>query len=190
MTRTRRPVRTVIALSALVLSLGGWGWLASEQGREGWWAFGQHAAVTPGDQGWADLGTLSVRVAGSETLLEVDEVQPPAGFTFLALDLEVRAEEAGEEAAEETAEEASELSSCEVQVRDSRGRLFLAGQEVPRDDAYVTSLTCGTSDPQEEPVPATQSLLVLVPLEAELISVRVDAREFPPARFIELPLRS
>ena len=28
----------------------------------------------------------------------------------------------------------------------------------------------------------------IVPADAELSSVRVDAREFPPARFIELPL--
>lgn len=75
-------------------------------------------------------------------------------------------------------------------MRDTQGRLFLAGREVPYADPYDSSLTCGTADPQEDPVPPSQSVLVLVPADAELVSVRVDAREFPPARFIEFPLPS
>ena len=176
--RERRRGTTVVAAVALVVSLAGWGWFASEQGREAWWAFGQNVAVEPDGTGWASIDTLSVRLEAVETVPVVDEEQPPAGFQFLALDFSV---DTGTP---------TDLSSCEVQVRDDRGRLFLAGEEVPRADPYESSLTCGTSDPEEEPVPTAQSVLVLVPVDAELISVRVDGREFPPARFIELPLAS
>ncbi|USQ80357.1 hypothetical protein NF556_01450 [Ornithinimicrobium faecis] len=167
---------TIVAAVVLVLSLSGWGWFASEQAREAWWAFGQNVAVGPDGQGWASLDTVSVRLDGADTVPIVDEEAPPDGFEFLALDFTV-------DAATPT-----ELSTCEVQVRDTQGRLFLAGAEVPRDDAFDSSLMCGTSDPEEDPVPASQSVLVLVPVDAALDSVRVDAREFPPAEFIELPV--
>lgn len=176
--RGRARIPAVIAAVALVISLAGWGWFASEQGREAWWAFGQNVAVGPDDQGWAGIDTVSVRIEGADTVPVVDEESPPDGFEFLALDFRV-------DAATPT-----ELSRCEVQVRDERGRLFLAGTEVPRGDPYDSSLTCGTADPEEDPVPPSQSVLVLVPVDAELVSVRVDAREFPPAEFIELPLPS
>lgn len=177
-TRRRGRAASVVAAGALVLSLGGWGWFASEQAREAWWAFGQHVAVGPDDEGWASLETVSVRLAGVDTVPVVDEEEPPAGFEFLAVELLVEPSTP------------TELSSCEVQVRDDQGRLFLAGEAVPRGEDYASSLTCGTSDPAEDPVPTRQSVLVLVPVDAELVSVRVDAREFPPARFLELPLPS
>lgn len=161
---------------ALIASLVGWGWFASGQARDGWWALGQHVAVGPDDQGVATLESLGVRLLGVEEVAEVDEEQPPAGLRYLAVELSV------------SAEEASELRSCDVLLRDESGRLFEAGAQVPREDPYVTSLTCGTSDPAEEPVPQDQSLLVLVPEDAELDSVRVVALDFPPARFLELPL--
>lgn len=166
------------AVCAVVLigSLAGWGWFASDQARAGWWAFGQHVAVGPDDQGVATLETLGVRLVGVEEVAEVDEERPPSGLRYLAVDLSV------------STHGASELRSCDVLLRDDRGRLFEAGAEVPREDPYVTSLTCGTTDPAEEPVPPDQSLLVLVPDDAELESVRVVTLDFPPARFLELPL--
>lgn len=167
---------TVFCAVVLVGSLAAWGWFASGQARDGWWALGQHVAEGPDDQGVATLDTLGVRLVGVEEVAEVDEERPPAGLRYLAVDLSV------------TAPEASDLTSCEVVLRDDRGRLFEAGVEVPREDPYVTSLTCGTTDPTEEPVPQDQSLLVLVPEDAELDSVRVLARDFPPASFLELPL--
>lgn len=175
--RRRGLLGTAVAAAVLVLALAGWGWFATEQARAGWWTFGAHIAVGPDSQGWAGTDTLSLRLAAVETVAEVDEEQPPAGFTYLTLELEV-------DAATPT-----ELTRCEVQVLDQQGRLFLAGQEVPGADPYVSSLTCGSSDP-EDPVEARQSMLVLVPSDAELVSVRVGALEFPPARFIELPLPS
>ena len=203
MTRHTRVAAVVTAL-ALAVSLAGWGWFASEQARAGWWTFGQHVAITPDDQGWAHVDTLSVRLTGAEAVASIGEEQAPAGFEFLALDLQVEtqppaeAETDADSGAESDAEADANadadadaprrLSTCEVQVRDEQGRLFLAGEEVPYEDPYVSSLTCGTSDPDEDPVPRNQSLLVLVPVEAELVSVRVDAMEFPPARFLELPL--
>lgn len=174
----RGRATSAVAAVALVLSLAGWGWFATEQARAGWWAFGQHVAVEPDSEGWASLDGVSVRLSGVSTLPVVDEEEPPAGFEFLAVDLIVEPSTP------------SELSSCEVQVRDEHGRLFLAGEAVPRADGYESSLTCGTSDPDEDPVPTDQSVLVLVPADVELRSVRVDAREFSPARFIELPLPS
>lgn len=202
--RTRRG--RLIAVVGLVVSLAGWGWFASEQARTSWWVFGQHVAVGPDDQGWASIDTLSVRLAGAETVPEVEDEQAPAGFAYLVVDLEVETRTEGPEttASETTGTDAAAtggsgadaaegattqpLSSCDVEVRDARGRLFEAGREVPRADPFVTSLRCGTSDPGEDPVPTDQSLVVLVPTDAELSSVRVVAREFPPARFIELPL--
>jgi len=179
-TATRRrpgPIATTIAAGVLVLSLGWWGWFATEQARAGWWDVGQHVGIGPDARGWAQVDNLGVgvRLQGVEALAVVDEEQPPAGFAYLALDLEV------------VADGAPQSRSCTVQVRDARGRLFEAGREVPYADPYVSLLECGSSDP-EEPVPAEQSMLVLVPVDAELVSVRVDAIDFPPARFIELPV--
>lgn len=176
--RGRTRVATAVAAGGLVLSLAGWGWFATEQARAGWWTFGQHVALEPDDRGWAGTHPVRVRMAGVERTPAVDDVQPPAGFHYLALDLEVETDDS------------APASTCEVQVRDDQGRLFLAGREVPGGEPYVSWLTCGTSDPEADPVPARQSLLVLVPTDAELVSLRVDARELPPARFIELPLPS
>lgn len=195
MTRHTRVAAMVAAL-ALAGSLAGWGWFASEQARAGWWTFGQHVAITPDDQGWAHVDTLSVRLTGAEAVSSIGEEQAPAGFEFLALDLQVETQPPAEVETDADADSGAAadadaprpLSTCEVQVRDEQGRLFLAGEEVPYEDPYVSSLTCGTSDPDEDPVPTDQSLLVLVPVGAELVSVRVDAMEFPPARFLELPL--
>lgn len=171
------PIATTLALGALVLSLGWWGWFVTEQARSGWWEVGQHVAIGPNARGWAqvdDLG-VGVRLRGVEPLTVVDEEQPPAGFAYLALDLEVVAD-------------GPPLSrSCTVQVRDTRGRLFEAGREVPYADPYVSLLECGSAD-ADDPVPAEQSMLVLVPADVEPVSVRVDAMDFPPARFIELPV--
>lgn len=170
---------TSVAAVGLVGSLGWWGWAVTDQARDGWWAVGQHVAITPDDQGWAEVDTLRVRLTGVENLTEVDGEAPPEGLAFLALDFEV------------DAQAAPTLSRCTVEVHDEQGRLFEAGTEVPyADDPYVTSLRCGTSDPEEDPVPARQSMLVLVPADTEPVSVRVDALEFPPARFIELPVTS
>ena len=160
----------------LVISLAGWGWFASGNAREGWWAFGQHVAIEPDAQGWATVETVRVRLTGAETATEIDGEAPPAGFTYLELDFAV----------ESTETEA--WRTCTVQVRDAEGRLFESGREVPRSDPYLTELTCGTDDPDEDPVPTAQSVLVLVPVDAEPVSVRVDSREFPDATFVEIPL--
>ncbi|MCK0112094.1 hypothetical protein MWU75_08095 [Ornithinimicrobium sp. F0845] len=176
MSRRRGRVATIVAATGLVVSFAGWGWFVSEQGREGWWSLGQHVAITPDDQGRAVVDSLSVRLTGAATVSEVEEEPAPAGFSYLVLDFEV------------SAEDSTEASTCDVQVRDDRGRLFQAGQEVPYADPYLPWLTCGSADHTEDPVPSHQSMLVLVPDDTGLVSVRVDAREFPPATFIELPL--
>lgn len=176
----RGKTGTIVATLVLLASLAGWGWFATEQAREGWWTLGEHVAVAPDAQGWATVDTLRVRLDGAEPVAVVEEEEAPAGFTYLALDFRVEAPTQGP----------LKLSTCEVQARDEQGRLFLAGEEVPRADPYESSLMCGTSDPDEDPVPGRQSVLVLVPDDAQLVSVRVDAREFPAARFIELPLSS
>ncbi|GAB2603931.1 hypothetical protein [Pseudactinotalea suaedae] len=174
----RRRVASTAAVLALVGSLAGWGWFASENAREGWWEFGRHVAVEPGDDGWADVDTLSVRLTAADTATTIDGVEPPAGFEYLVLAFDVEATEV-------------ELyRSCTVEVLDTQGREFLAGREVPNGDPYTSELMCGTSDPEEDPVPGAQSVLVLVPTGAEPVSVRIDSREFPPATFVELPLRS
>lgn len=174
----RRRLTPVVAAGALVLSLAGWGWFASENARAGWWAFGMHVAVAPDSQGWASIDTVRVRLAGAETLPDIDGDPPPAGFAYLALDLEV---EAGR---------SEQLSTCDVAVSDQEGRLFLAGHQVPGGDPYTSTLWCGTTDPEEDPVPPRQSMLVLVPVDADLTAVRLAATGFPPAEFIELPLPS
>lgn len=176
--RRRRWLTRVLPAGVLVLSLAGWGWFASEGARDGWWAFGQHVAVGPDDEGWASLDTVRVRLAGAETLSDIDGDRPPAGFAYLALDLEV---EAGSN---------EQLSNCDVAVRDEQGRLFLAGEEVPGGDPYTSWLQCGSTDAASDPVPTKQSVLVLVPVDADLTSVRLTAIAFPPAEFIELPLPS
>lgn len=172
----RGRVGTAVTAGVLVLSLAGWGWFASEQARAGWWETGHHLAEQPDEQGWASIDTLRLRLAAVETVREIGGEQPPTGFEFLAVTLEVDPDETGT------------LSTCVVEARDEQGRLFLAGREVPREDPYVSSLTCGTADPEEDSVPTDQSVLVLVPVDAEVSSVRVTSRDFPPARFLELPL--
>lgn len=190
MTRRRRrgTVATIALAVGLLVSLAGWGWFASEQAREGWWALGQHVAVGPDERGWAG-DTVGIRLAGVATVPEVEEERPPAGFTYLELDFEVAPAGPAEQEAGQDAP-LLQLTTCEVQVRDEAGRLFQAGREVPSADPYESSLRCGTSDPAEDPVPTRQSLLVLLPVDAEPVSVRVDAHQFPAATFIELPLPS
>lgn len=168
----------VVAAVVLVLSLAGWGWFASEDARAGWWAFGTHVAVVPDDQGWASIDTVRVRLAGAKTVPDIDGDRAPAGLAYLVLDLEV---DAGSN---------EQLSTCDVTVRDRQGRLFLAGEQVPGGDPYTSWLQCGSADVEEDPVPAEQSMVVLVPVGADLTSVRVTATAFPPAQFIELPLQS
>lgn len=174
--RARGRVASTTAVLALVLSLAGWGWFASENARTGWWEFGQHVAVEPDQEGWANVDTVSVRLVEADRGATVPDSAPPAGFEYLALDFEVEATEI------------ESYRSCSVEVRDVQGRQFLAGREVPNGDPYSSELMCGTSDPTEDPVPGDQSVLVLVPLGAELDSVRVDSREFPAATFVELRL--
>lgn len=185
---------TVVSVLALLVSLAAWGWFATEQARVGWWDLGQHSAVEPDEQGWAHLESLGVRLVGVEQVTEVEDEQPPAGYAYLRVDLEVSTEPARQDspgdAEDATAEETlAPLGACEVQIRDTAGRLFVAAQEVPRGEEFESSLRCGSTDP-EDPVPTDQSLLVLVPDDAEPASVRVDSRDFPPATFIELPLPS
>ncbi|WP_420114201.1 hypothetical protein [Pseudactinotalea sp.] len=174
--RGRGRVASTTAVLALVLSLAGWGWFASENARTGWWEFGQHVSVEPDQEGWAGVDTVRVRLTGAEIASGIEDYRPPSGFTYLVLDFDVEATET------ET------YRSCTVEVRDEQGRLFLAGREVPNGDPYSSELMCGTSDPADDPVPGTQSVLVLVPVDAALESVRVDSREFPAATFIELRL--
>jgi hypothetical protein len=169
-------VVSTAAVVALVGSLAGWGWFASENAREGWWTHGQHVAVEPDDEGWATIDTVGVRLTGSELASVIDGVGPPTGFEYLVLDFEV------------TAQETEQFRSCTVEVLDTQGRSFLAGREVPNGDPYTSDLMCGTSDPADDPVPGDQSTLVLVPVGAELVSVRIDSREFPSATFVEIPL--
>lgn len=174
--RRRGRVASTTAVLALVLSLAGWGWFASENARELWWPAGQHVAVEPDEAGWATVDTVSVRLTDAQRVSAVDGNQPPGGFEYLAVDFEV------------VATDTESYRSCEVEVRDAQDRLFLAGREVPNGDPYSSSLTCGTSDPADDPVPENQSVLVLVPVDAELESVRVVSREFPPATFVDFPL--
>lgn len=172
----RNRVASTVAVLGLAISLAGWGWFASDNARTGWWTYGQHVAAEVDEQGWASVDTLSVRLSRTATVTAIEESIPPPGFAYLVVDLEV------------ASEETEQARSCDVEVLDTEGRLFLAGREVPNGDPYTSSLMCGTSDPAEDPVPTDQSLLVLVPEGAEISSVRVSASDFPPATFIELPL--
>ncbi len=174
----RSRVTTVVAAVALVLGLGAWGWFATEDARDGWWALGEHVAITPDDDGWVEVAPVRLRLVGAEADVRTGPgTAPPAGFSYLELTFEV------------TSEETEAYRSCEVEVLDEQGRLFLAGREVPGlGDDYVSELMCGTSDPEDDPVPSTQATLVLVPDDAVPVSVRVDSRDFPPASFVELPL--
>lgn len=173
--RSRRT--TAIAVVGLILALAVWGWFATANAREGWWAMGDHIALTPDEQGWAGTGPVQLRLAESTDDVTVDDGSPPAGFRYLEIVLEV------------DSTETESTMSCDVQVLDADGRLFLAGREVPGlGEDYVSSLTCGTSDPAEYPVEPVQAMLVLLPEDAEPVSVRVSSTGFPPARFVELPL--
>lgn len=173
--RSRRT--TAIAVVGLIVSLLVWGWFATANAREGWWAMGDHVALTPDDEGWAGAGPVELRLTESTDDVTVADGSPPAGFRYLELVLEV-----------DSTEEESSLS-CDVEVLAADGRLFLAGREVPGlGEDYVSSLTCGTSDPAEYPVEPRQAMLVLLPEDAEPVSVRVSSSAFPPARFVELPL--
>lgn len=172
----RGRVASTAALLGLLAALAGWAWFATENAREGWWTFGQHVAIGPDGEGWASIDTVGVALVSVDVATEIDGVSPPTGYEYLVLDFEVEATET------------EQYRSCTVEVRDAEGRQFLAGREVPNGDPYLSELMCGTSDPAEDPVPGAQSTLVLVPVGAELVSVRVDSNEFPPAEFIELPL--
>lgn len=173
--RSRRT--TAIAVVGLVVSLVVWGWFASANARDGWWANGDHIAITPDAEGWVSAAPVSLRLDEVNPDVTVEDGTAPDGFSYLELVLSV-----------DSTEQESWLS-CPVQVLAADGRLFLAGREVPGlGDDYVSELMCGTSDPVEEPVPGSQSMLVLLPDGAEPVSVRVGSSTFPPAEFVELPV--
>lgn len=175
---SRSRVGTAAAVIGLLLGLAVWGFFATEDARESWWELGEHVAVTPDEAGWASVDTLQVRLASVDPEVRVEPgYEAPAGFRYLELTFEV------------SSSEIEQSRSCTVEVLDGEGRLFLAGREVPGlGDGYVSELSCGTSDPAENRVPASQAMLVLLPDDAEPVAVRVDSREFPPATFVELPL--
>lgn len=173
--RLLRPRRaTAWGVAAVVLALA-WAWTVSENAREHWWDGGEHVALTPSEDSWAAAGPVRVHLLGAEAV-DVPGESPPDGFGYYEIVLAVTVDDVTSR-------------SCEVEVATADGRLFLAGEEVPDgDDAYVSSLTCGTSDPSEEPVPSSESLLVLLPEDAEPVAVRVDAPDFPAASFVEFRL--
>jgi len=174
--RARSRRSTAVAAVGLGVSLVVWGWFATANARDGWWAMGDHVAISPDADGWAASAPVTVRLDEVTPDASVADGSAPAGFSYLELVFDV-----GSTEKESTV-------SCTVEVLAADGRLFLAGREVPGlGDEYVSELACGTSDPVEYPVPERQAMLVLLPDGAEPVSVRVDSPAFPPAEFIELP---
>lgn len=115
----------LVVLAVALAALGALTWRSDAV--QGWWASEPHRGHTADDEGWAQVGDVRARLAGTEVVDWLDDgydgrVEAPDGYTLWAVDLSVRSDATPGPA---SAEEA--YSACEVVLVDTSGRQFTAG---------------------------------------------------------------
>lgn len=168
-----RPSRRILWAIALLVAAFGWGWLASADLRETWWAAQPAHVLAPDAGGFVTGGPVSVRLVAVDDEPSVDE-RAPRGYAYLAVTLAVTVSDEGSR-------------TCTVELIDADGRRFEAGAQVPSGEPWTSSLRCGVSESYPE-LPPTQTMLVLLPQEAQPQAIRVLHNDLPSASVIEFPL--
>ncbi|GAB2971543.1 MAG TPA: hypothetical protein VKY71_10850 [Actinotalea caeni] len=170
---------TVLQVVALVLGLVGTAWVSTDYLRTQWPLAWPRDPVPVSADGTATLAGVTVslveaRDLGDSPSLPGTDWQPPAGFHAWRVVLA-------------TSSTNEDLVSCDVALVDDRDRYFYANTFVDSFvEGYEWSFTCGAADPGSD-VPPEQALLVLVPADAEIRSVRIWNTFLNPD-VIELPV--
>lgn len=177
----QRKARVWLAaqVAALVLGLLGTAWIATDYARTTWRAAqpSQPAAVDASGAATVHGITVSLVEAtdlGAAPSLPGSDWQPPAGFHAWRVVLDT----------ESTNEE---IVTCDVVLVDGQGRQFFANYFVDNFvDGYEFSYYCGAPGPGDD-VPPQQAMLVLVPADAEPLTVQVTSMSLNPD-YVELAI--
>lgn len=173
----RRRAALVAQVAALVLGLAGTAWFSTEYLREVWPGAGMHVPVPVSEAGTATFAGITVSLVeatdlGATPSLPESDWQPPAGFHAWRVVLE-------------TSSTNEDVASCEVALIDDRGRQFEANDFVDSFvEGYEWLYDCGVIEPEDEIGPQ-QAVLVLVPADAEIRTVRIWNTFLLP-EFVEL----
>ncbi|TDD65004.1 hypothetical protein E1262_26510 [Jiangella aurantiaca] len=153
----------------MVVALAGLAWPTSQVARDLWWPRGEHVARSPGGDGWATAGGLSLRLAAFGPADELPDDPLPDGYTVW------RAEIAADG-------DRGEPLACTAQLQDGDGHRYASGSRyLPSYDDKSISVECG-GGPEAGGV-----VYFLLPDDAEPQSVRVSALELLP-EYWELPV--
>lgn len=169
----------VLQVVALVIGLVGTAWVSTDHLRTVWPGAAPREPVAVGSAGEATLAGIVVSLVeaidlGATPSLPGSDWQPPDGFHAWRVVLE-------------TSSTNADVFTCDVAIVDDRGRQFLANHFVDSFvDGYVWSYTCGEVEPEDEVGPQ-QAMLVLVPADAEVRTVRIWSTSLNPD-FIELEI--
>ncbi|SDS99481.1 hypothetical protein [Jiangella sp. DSM 45060] len=147
--------RNRVALPVMVVALAALAWPASETARDLWWPRGEHVPVSPGGDGRAVVGDVSLRLAEFGRAGDVPGEPPPDGYTAWRAEL---ASEGGDEPL-----------NCTVQLQDGDGNRYTAGSRyLPSYDDESIGVDCGGPE-------AGGVVYFLLPDDAEPGLVRVSA---------------
>lgn len=173
----RRRRRTLALVLAGTLALGALGWQTSEFARESWWSGQPHAALEAGE----DLQGFTVTSADVAQLDSVETWegtwQVPEGFRLWALSLAVQTQQ-------------DEIFAATVFLEDEQGRVFEAGANTPSAaDDYDEMLEVATPEPDDDPLPPVQRMLVLTPDDSVPAAVRVEGEYSLNPEYLRLPVQ-
>ncbi|WP_420112758.1 hypothetical protein [Pseudactinotalea sp.] len=166
-------------VAVLVVGLLATAWIATDYARTTWRTNQPSQPAAVDQSGAASMHGITVSLVeatdlGDSPSLPGSDWQPPAGFHAWRVVL----------ATESTHEGAV---SCDALLVDAQGRQFYANYFVDNFvDGYEFRYACAAPGPSDE-IPPEQALLVLVPADAEPVSVHVIASSLNPD-YIELPI--
>lgn len=169
----------LIWVAALVLGLVGTGWISSEYFRDVWSQSSPREVVPVAADGSATLAGITVTLVeatdlGATPSLPGSDWTPPAGLHAWRVVLE-------------TSSTNEDLTTCDVAIVDARGRQFWANYFVDSFvEGYQWTYRCGVLQPEDDIGPQ-QALLVLVPADAEVRTVRIWSALLVP-ELIELEI--
>lgn len=150
-------------------------WNASEFAREVWWPVQPHEAVGLSEE----HAGITVTSAAVSALPEVPTWDgpwaAPAGFQLWELSLGVDTHQ-------------QEVSTVTVYLEDEQGRLFEAADNVPSVEGYESYLGVALPDPDDDPIPPQQRMLVLTPADVVPAAIRVEAAYALNPAFFRLPV--
>lgn len=177
----QRKARVWLAaqVAALVLGLLGAAWIATDYARTTWRTEQPREPAAVDQSGVASMHGITVSLVeatdlGDSPSLPGSDWQPPAGFHAWRVVLATESTHEGP-------------VSCDAVLVDGHGRQFYANYFVDSFvDGYEFSYTCSAPGPEDD-IPPQQALLVLVPADAEPLSVQVIAQSLTPD-YLEFPI--